>query len=368
MAHKGKQLAMTKHTKRETVLSIGIDVGDRTSHYTVLDAEKKLVTTKSVLTTPDAFRRRFARYEPCLVALEAGTHSPWAHEVLQEVGHKVFVVNPRRLALLTQSMRKSDKEDSEILARAVVSDLELVTPIQPRGMRGQEQRALLKLRDAAVRTRTQLITSLRGVIKPFGARLPDCNSRTFHKKAMDAVPEQLKPAVQPLITVLGLISVTIDEYDALVEAALAPQEQDAQRLQQVAGVGPITTLAFLATMEDPKRFPKSRMVGAYLGLTPRQHESGDQQPQLRITKAGDGMMRKYLVQAAHHVLGPFGPDSDLKRFGEALAKRGGKNAKKRSVIAVARKLSVLLMTLWRTGATYEPLRHASRVKAEAVPS
>ncbi len=113
----------------------------------------------------------------------------------------------------------------------------------------------------------------------------------------------------------------------------------------------------MLTLEDPARFPTSRDVGAYVGLVPKRSASGQRDPQLGITRAGDRMLRRLLVQAAHYTLGPFGPDTDLRRFGEKLAARGGKNAKKRAIVAVARKLAVLLHSLWSTGEVYEPLRH-----------
>src|ERR1035437_9476712 len=127
-------------------------------------------------------------------------------------------------------------------------------------------------------------------------------------------------------------------------------------LTQVSGVWTLTAMAFVLTIEDPQRFARSRDVGCYLGLRPKQQDSGERSPQLRITKAGDSYLRKMLVSCAHYIIGPFGPDTDLRRWGLKLCERGGKNAKKRAVVAVARKLAVLLHRLWVTGEVYEPLR------------
>jgi len=113
------------------------------------------------------------------------------------------------------------------------------------------------------------------------------------------------------------------------------------------------------TLEDPGRFRQSRAVGPYLGLCPRRDQSGGRDAQLRITKRGDAMLRRLLVSGAQYILGPFGPDTDLRRWGLRLAARGGKNAKKRAVVAVARKLATLLHRLWVSGATYQPLRAAA---------
>ena len=131
-------------------------------------------------------------------------------------------------------------------------------------------------------------------------------------------------------------------------------------MRQVEGIGPLTALTFVLTLEDPHRFKKSRSVGAYLGLVPATDRSGERDPQKRISKEGDQMLRKLLVGSAHYVLGPFGSDSDLRRHGQKIASRGGKNAKKRAAVAVARKLTVLLHRLWVTGEVYDPLYNANR--------
>ena len=130
-------------------------------------------------------------------------------------------------------------------------------------------------------------------------------------------------------------------------------------MRQVKGVGPITALAYGLTLENAEHFAKSRAVGPYLGLVPKQEDSGESQPQLGISKAGDTMVRKLLVGSAHYILGPFGPDTDLRGYGLRLCERGGKNAKKRAAVAVARKLAVLLHRLWVSGEVYEPLGYAS---------
>ncbi len=122
-------------------------------------------------------------------------------------------------------------------------------------------------------------------------------------------------------------------------------------------MGKLIALTYILTLEDPKRFRKSRDAGCYIGLQPGRRNSGQSEPQLHITREGDSYLRMVLVQGAHHILGPFGEDSDLRRWGLKLAERGGKNAKKRAIIAVARKLAVLLHHLWSSGEKYEPLHN-----------
>ena len=137
-------------------------------------------------------------------------------------------------------------------------------------------------------------------------------------------------------------------------------------LKQVKGVGTLIALTFLLTLEDPHRFGKSRDVGGYLGLQPGRRNSGKSEPQLHISKEGDPYLRTLLVQGAQHILGPFGVDCDLRRWGLKLAERGGKSGKKRAIVATARKLAVLLHHLWVSAEVYEPLHNSSPVPVAAV--
>jgi transposase len=159
----------------------------------------------------------------------------------------------------------------------------------------------------------------------------------------------------PLVQLAEGLSACIQGYDRRIEELASEKYGPTKLLRQVKGVGPITALAYVLTLEKPERFPKSRDVGPYLGLVPKQEDSGESQPQLGISKAGDRMLRKLLVGSAQYILGPFGPDTDLRRYGLRLCERGGKNAKKRAAVAVARKLAVLLHRLWVSGEVYEPL-------------
>jgi transposase len=198
-------------------------------------------------------------------------------------------------------------------------------------------------------------------VKSFGGRLPKCPAVSFHKKVVEHIPEALWPALGPILKTIGSLTERIREYDRQLE--MVCQEHyypETELFRQVEGVGALTALTFVLTLEDPSRFAKSRSVGAYLGLVPSKDQSGERDPQERISKEGDEMLRRLLVGSAHYILGPFGRDSDLRRHGLKIASRGGKNAKKRAAVAVARKLSVLLHRLWITGELYEPLHNTQR--------
>ena len=338
-----------------------MDLGDKYSYLCLIDTESGEVMEEGRLrTTPEALERRFASEQPLRVAIETGTHSPWVSRVLEECGHEVLVANARKLRLIYSNKRKTDEVDAEILARLARLDPKLLYPLKHRGEDSQAHMTIIRSRQALVSARTQLVNHVRGAVKSFGARLPKCPARSFHKRAPEHIPEALMPALGPVLETIGSLTERIREYDRKIETLSKEHYPETELLRQVEGVGPLTALTFVLTLEDPYRFEKSRSVGAYLGLVPATDRSGERDPQKRISKEGDEMLRKLLVSGAHYVLGPFGSDSDLRRHGEKIASRGGKNSKKRAVVAVARKLAVLLHSLWVSGEVYDPLRNTHR--------
>lgn len=355
-----------KGTTRKTDVTIGLDLGDRRSQAAVLDAGGELIEERSVATTPEALGKAFEEYRGCLMVMEIGTHSPWVSRLYKERGFQVITANPRQVRLISESRRKTDRMDAQLLARLGRMDPTLLSPVQHRGAEAQAHRALLQARDGLVRCRTLLVNQTRGLAKSLGQRLPSCSSEVFDRRVRETVGDKLFPGMATLLNTIGQFTADIHDLDNEVKRLSQEQYPEVAALQQVPGVGPITALWLVLTLEEPGRFAKSRTVGAYLGLCPRQHSSGDQQPQLGISKCGDPQLRRYLVQAAHYILGPRGPDCDLRRFGERISARGGKNAKKRAVVAVARKLAVLLHHLWMTGEVYKPLMTADRVTQQAA--
>lgn len=358
-------------TRVSRMNTIGLDLGDKYSVFFCLDEDGEFLEEGRLKTTPQRFQKHFGAMEPARIALETGTHSPWISRALESYGHEVIVANSRELRMIYGSHKKNDKADAETLARVARADPMLLKPIEHRGPEAQRSLAYLRARDAVVRTRTKLINSVRGIVKSVGARVSACSASSFHKKAPESIPDELKGALSPVIELVGKLTSQIYLYDKAIEELSKKKYPETEALRQVTGVGPLTALAFVLILEDPRRFAKSRTVGAYVGLTPRLDDSADRKSQLRISKAGDEFLRRLLVGSAQYILGPFGTDSDLRRHGEAIARRGGKNAKKRAVVAVARKLAVLLHRLWRTGEVYEPLRNASlkeaKTRAVATP-
>jgi transposase len=331
-------------SKERPQVTAGLDIGDKYSYLCFIDSQSGEVIEEGRLrTSPEAFGRRFGSQRPPMrIAIEAGTHSPWASRVLEGLGHEVLVANSRKTRLIYANKRKTDRIDAENLARLARLDPRLLYPLKHRDEECQAHLAVIRSRQALVDCRTQLVNHVRGAVKSFGARLPKCSARSFHKRAKEHIPEALLPALEPILEQIASLTERIKDYDRRLETICQERYPETELLRQVEGIGPLTALTFVLSLEDPHRFEKSRSVGAYLGLVPATNRSGDSDPQKRISKEGEEMMRKLLVGSAHYVLGPFGQDSDLRRHGEKIASRGGKNAKKRAAVAVARKLSVLL--------------------------
>jgi transposase len=343
-------------------MTAGLDLDDRYSYLCLIDTlSGEVVEEGRLRTNPETLRRRFASEPSLRIAIETGTHSPWVSRLLEECGHEVLVANARKLRLIYSNKRKTDEVDAENLARLARLDPKLLYPLKHRGEEGQAHMAMIRSRHALVGCRTQLVNHVRGAVKSFGARLPKCPARSFHNRAPEHIPEALRPALGPILEQIGSLTERIRQYDRKLEAISTERYPETELLRQVEGIGSLTALTFVLTLEDPHRFEKSRSVGAYLGLVPARDQSGDRDPQKRISKEGDQMLRRLLVGSAHYVLGPFGSDSDLRRHGEKIASRGAKNAKKkRAAVAVARKLSVLLHRLWVTAEVYDPLYNAHR--------
>lgn len=348
----------------EMPFGIGVDIGDRVSDVCVRDPRGDVIQQTRIPTTREAMRRFFQQVEAGRVAMEVGTHSAWIEREIASLGrHEVYVANARKLRAIWENDKKSDTTDASLLAEFVQIKPSLLRPIKHRGEEARNDLKLVLARDAVVRARSSLINHVRGAVKATGVRLQKCDADSFHRVAL-ILPEELAPALEPIVTQIGEVTKVIKGFDKAIKAR-ASAEPAVGVVSQVSGVGDLVGLAYVATIEDPSRFPKTRKVGSYLGLRPRLDDSGDTKKQLRITKAGSTLMRRLLVNSAQFILGPRGPDCDLKRLGLKLAERGGKNAKKRAVIAVARKLSVLMLTLWKTGGTYDPLRNAKSLKVQA---
>jgi transposase len=346
-------------------LTIGLDLGDRWSFYCVLDEAGKIILEQKVATTPEAMKQTFEKIPQSLIALETGTHSPWISRLLRDLGHQVLVAHAQKVQLISKSNRKDDRHDARTLARLARIDPELLGPVRHRSAKAQIHLTVIRARAELVRARTALVNAARGLVKSYGQRLPKCGTQQVSRELGAGLHAELREVLEPLLKEIESLNERIKEYDERMEKIARENYPQVEVLKQVKGVGTQIALTYVLTLEDPHRFPKSREVGCFLGLRPGRRDSGESQPQRHISKEGDRYLRTLLVQGAHYILGPFGEDSDLRRWGLKLAARGGKSAKKRAVVAVARKLAVLLHRLWVNGEVYEPL-HNSHKEMRAV--
>ncbi len=345
---------------------IGCDLGDKKSRICVLEeGEAVPVEETQIPTTKVGVRKYFQRFESkCLVVIETGTHSRWVRQELKELGHEVVVANPRKTRAIWQTDSKSDRSDAEMLARLGRADRTLLSPVELRSAAHHADLTWLKSRDLLVRQRVDLVNYVRSVLKTQGLRMEKCSTEAFAERAKEMVPQELR--LEPVLLTLEMLSKQIKALDAGIAEMAGTRYPKTAVLQQVPGVGPVTAVAFVLTLGDPTRFEKSRTVGAYLGLRPRQDQSGSVDKHLGITKSGDPLLRRLLVNCAHYILGPLAPESDLRTWGLRLATRGGAPgpAKKRAVVAVARKLAVLLHRLWVTGEEYQAVGYGQPRVAE----
>ncbi len=347
-------------------LTIGLDLGDRSSWYCVLEESGRIMLEQRVSTTRKGLQEVFGGMPRSRVALETGTHSPWVSRLLSELGHEVIVAHARNVRLIGESRKKDDRLDAQTLARLARIDPQLLCPVKHRSAKAQADLTVIRARAGLVRSRTALVNTVRGLAKSYGERLRGCNVRNMNPEKVEGLSPELQIALAPLLSAIAELSQGICEYNQRIDALARESYPQVALLKQVKGVGTLIALTFLLTLEDAHRFRKSRDVGCYVGLQPGRRNSGQSEPQMHISKEGDPYLRTLLVQGAQHILGPFGVDCDLRRWGLKLAEHGGKSGKKRAIVATARKLAVLLHHLWVSGEVYEPLHNNSRMTVAAA--
>ena len=326
----------------------GIDLHAEYSQICVLDEDGEVMETSRVRTSRKALERFFKRGR-MRVVMEAGGSSPWVSRLLDSLDHEVVVCSPRRVRLIAESKLKNDKVDAEVLARLVRLDPEFLQPIQHRSEEAQLLRANLKVRSAMVEARTKWINTVRGLLRGFGYKVSGKAPQTFVDRVDKMeLPSELRSVIEPLLEQLDLLSGEIVRRNEHLEE-MVKELPEVEHLRQIPGVGPVVATYFVLTIDDPNRFRHSRDVASFFGLRPSMRESASVSHFGRITKEGDPEMRRLLVQAAHACL-LTKADSELKTWALALAERKGKG---KAVVALARKLAVLMHHLWVTGEVYQ---------------
>ena len=352
-----------------TEMYLGMDVSEKSIELFALSADNKKESKGKIVNNPakiKAFLADVKNTSRLTVALETGTHSPWLSKMLEEHGCKVLVGHARKLRAIWGDDHKCDQRDAEMLARIARMDPKLLYPIKHVSQEARAEQAVIKARDVLVKTSTMLINYLRGTLRSFGISTSEIPSTSMHSKLMPLVPKDLRPALRGIIKQLKEVRMQIKEYDKKL-TELCKKHKETKIFQQLNGVGPVTAITFALIIADPRRFNSAGRVGSYLGLTPKRDQSGEVDKQLGITKSGNGMLRSHLVKAANYIMGPFGVDSELRRYGERIAAKGGKIARRKAKVAVARKLAVTMWRLWIDEAEYDPFfKEHQRQKKKAA--
>jgi transposase len=343
-------------------ITVGIDLGDKKHAICVMDATGETIDARKITNYLESLRRLSKKFPTARMVMEVGSHSPWISRFFSDLEHEVIVANARKLRAIYTNPRKSDELDALMLAKLGRVDPSLLHPIAHQGEQAQIDLLQIRLRDNLVRQRVHIISSVRFTLKSLGHTLKSPNTHCFAKQARANLTDKesarldLLAMIEPSLLVIDSMTDQIKALDRNIEKLGREHYLTTLLLRQIPGVGPITALAFVLTIGDPDRFASSRDIGAYFGLVPKRDQSGDVDKQLRISKAGNSYLRKLLVSASQYILGPFGPDCDLRRSGVKLADRGGRAAKKKAVVATARKLGVLMHTMWVRQSDYIPVR------------
>lgn len=356
-------------------ITIGIDLGDREHRICVLNQLGAIEREYTIVNTREAFEFLVSQYPDARFVMEVGTHSPWISALLAGMNCEVIVGNARKLKAISAHERKCDELDARTLARIGRMDLNLLYPVKHVSQNALKDRLVISSRENLVSKRKELIQSIRGSVKTFGKRIDGGSPPTFPAAARIILSEEpeILATLEPTLLAIEQMNQSIKELDKKIEQLSIEKYPVTALLRQIQGVGPITALAFILAVEDPARIDGTRDIGAYFGLVPRRDQSGEVDKQLGISKTGNPYMRKLLTQCAQYILGAHGPDCDLKRYGLRRAEQGkggtkkaAKGAKKKAITAVARKLSVLLLSLWRSGAEYDPFRNSPNEAADAT--
>lgn len=348
--------------------TIGLDLGDKLSEVCVLDPERRIVQQGPLPTNPESFEAFFHGFPGATLVFEVGSQSRWVQPLARKSGiGTAIAADPRQLKLISESRKKTDQRDAYILARTGQGMPELLCPVEHRSEAVQADLSVMRSRELLVGQRTRMVTRIRGIVKATGHRLPTCSATYFFRQAREHIPAHLELACAPLLAVLEVIHEQLLEITRQTKKMVKERYPVVEVLMTAPSVGLTTAMTFALTIEKPGRIRGTRNIGAYLGMTPRKKESGDSSPQLGITKAGDTHLRRLLVLCAHHLVSR-GKDCQLKRWGLALCERGGRNAKKRAVVAVARKLSVHLLAIWKSGEPYDLWKGLSESQRPTEPT
>ena len=338
---------MNNVSQKQEKIYFGLDISQKTIEIFALKGEKEASFGK-IPNTPKSLNEFFdkvpAASQTITVALETGTHSAWISRQLEARGYEVIVAHARDLAFIYKGDKKSDRIDAEKLARMARADKKLLHPVKVIDKKRQEDLLAIKARDLLVKHRTGIINTIRGLVRSIGIDDSAYSTETINE-IYSELPQKIQDNLRGLFSMLTAANKCIKEYDRQIKK-IAKEYPETETFQQIKGVGPLIALSFALIIRDPHRF-SAEECSSYVGLVPKRDQSGEVDKQLGISKCGNKLLRRLLVQGAQYIMGPFGEDSDLKDFGTRISQRGGSIARKKAKVAVARKLAVTMLALWR---------------------
>jgi len=341
---------------------VAMDLSDKANEFCAVDEAGRKTAAGKVPNTPEGISCFFAQFDKrtdVTAVIEAGTCSPWISHIIKSFGHKLIVANPRKVRAIWDTANKTDERDAELLARLGRVDPSLLKPIKHRSMDEQFDLSTARLRETLVQTRSKLSNCVKSTLKSLGVILEKRIEPTYLPTRLPLLlGKEHLDLVQPMLAAIAGINAQIKRYDEKI-VGLCAKYPECVRLTTIKGVGALTAVVFRLTISDPERLVRTRDVGPYLGLIPKRDQSGEVDKRLGISKAGDKLCRTMLIRAANYIIGSFGADSDLRRFGTRIKNKGGKAPTKRAACAVARKLAVTMLAMWKSGEDYQPFRFAA---------
>lgn len=333
-------------------LYAGLDVSLEMTSICVVDEDSMLVLEAKAASEPEAILGVIAGLEGALERLgfEAGPLSPWLFAGLMKAGAPAICIEARhaKAAMVAMTRNKNDRNDARSLAHLIRSGW--FKAVHVKSVESQGLRTLLVAREFFVNKLRDHENEIRGLLRPFGLKVGRVTARNFEGRVRELTAgiRRLTLCMQALLEGRAEMLRQLAELHRELLRVTANDEL-CRRFMTIPGVGPVTALAFKTTVDDPARFRRSSDVGAHLGLTPRQYQSGETDIRGRISRSGDAFTRTALFTAAHVMLTRSRQWTSIRAWGQRIAKR---SSLKKAKIAVARKLAVVMHRMWRDDAPF----------------
>lgn len=328
----------------------GIDLAIKSSSVCITDGRGLVLVERVVPTEETAFREIFAGHRRMSCLLEASPLAEWAASLLEGWGHRATVIDTRKAKGVIRTKKKTDKLDARNLAK--MSRTGWYTAVHRKSAQARAMRTYLQARQGLLQTALAQGSRIRGLLRAHGIKLGELPASAYAASVKGLTLERapdLWPMLEPLVELRGQAIRSAEQMKKHLAKQIS-QDPVGQRLMSIPGVGPLTAVAYKATIDQPERFASSDQVAAYVGLVPAVAQSGELDLHGHITREGDGLLRSYLFEAAHVLLTRRKGTCRLKMWGLKLANKKGYG---KARVAVARKLAVLLHHLWITGQNYQ---------------